>query len=210
MKNLKTKIGIPLTALACLLTFSCNSKKPEMQEEPAQEYEQTTPPSPTAPITIPEPKQEPSPYEKCDFGKTIDLLTQFNNYTSTYVLSDGRILELSYGEDFWTPDTKLQCLKLKIAKQSGDNIEKLIIKDYQGDGLTDGDIIGYFSGTSLSLTKQESETTNFDFSRLSQGTQKKITEEYVSIIKDAPERLSREYEKELRSFEKDVLGILKK
>ncbi len=210
MKNLKTKIGITLTALACFLTLSCNSKKPDMQEESTQEYETTTTPSPITPITIPEPKQEPNPYEKCDFGKTIETLAQFGNSASSYALSDGRILEFSYGEEVWTFDAKLPCLKLQISKQSGNSIEKLIIKDYHGDGLVEGDVIGYFSGTSVSLTKQESETTNFDFGMLSQETQKKITEEYVSIIKDAPERLSREYEKEIKSFEKDVLGVLKK
>jgi len=196
MKNLK-KIGITLTA-ACLLAFGCNSKKPDMEEDS---------PSPAMPLPIEmreEPKYEPGPYDKCDFEKVTEILGQSANPLS-YVLSDGKLVEFSYPAH---PASGYSYISLKISKTSEHTVhvqESVIIEDYNSNGLEDEDDIEYVTGPESSL-----ETRIVEFGRLSQDTQKKITEEYASILKDAPERLSKEYEKSIKSFEKDVLGIIKK
>ncbi len=207
MKNLKTKIGITLTALACFLTFGCNSNKQGVEEEPIQEYEQTTEPRPITPVTIPEQKQEPSPYDKCDFDKITEILEKFGNSAPSYALPDGRIVKFSYHNREENDDTHL---KVQVSRHYDKLQDVVVIKDYYADGLNSNiDTISYVSQTTLGVQKF-SDTKEFNFDTLSEEAQKKITEEYAAILKDAPERLSKEYEMSIKSFEKDVLGILKK
>lgn len=211
MKNLKTKVGITLTALACFLTFGCNSNKQEHEgygltgKDPVQEEDQTTPYNSVIP-TVPEEKYEPSPYEKCDFNKITEILEKFNNSALSYPLFDGRIVKFSYHNRDENEDSRLE---VKISKQYSQSWDSVIIKDYGNWGLDYGDTISYVSQTTLGVQKL-SDTKEFNFESLSEETQKKITEEYANILKDAPERLSKEYEMSVKSFEKDVLGVIKK
>lgn len=109
-------------------------------------------------------------------------------------------------------------LASKIFKNKSDTNEFVIIKDYHLNGLDSQDEIIYIKHHAGFMEGKDEKTVKFG--DISNDLQKKIQEEYTSMIKEAPEKIleqrekdkikkNQEKEKEKKEFINKVLKIIK-
>lgn len=207
MKNLKTKVGVSLAALAFFATigltsgstFGLHSGLPPAEEENRS-------------------KKDPN------VMKVVETLKKVK-YVNGYGISDKTIIFYFKDRTILSNDPSefLGSQIYKANDKKGAVCKKLIIKDYDFDNLNDKDEIIYFKTVTrnyIDYEWAEDIPETIKFSEFSSKAQQEIRKEYDKIIKEAPEKMlkadknykrSLEQQEERRKHELEdyVLSIIK-
>ncbi len=206
MKNLKTKVGVSLAALAFFATIGLTSGSTFGLHSglPAEEENIT--------------KKDPN------VMKVVETLkkTRFVNGYQT----PEKTISFGYNDKSVLSKDKSEFLELQIYRVNKKNDvagKKIIIKDYDFDNLNDKDVVIHFRTVIrnyLEYEWTEDIPEYVKFSEFSSKAQQEIRKEYNRIIKEAPEKMlkaDKEYklsleqreEQKKQSLENDILGIIR-
>lgn len=193
MKNLKTKVGVSLVALAFFATVGFASKSANTS------IVWNTPDS-----------RDP------DVMKVVETIKQTE--ARGYETSNKRFVSFAYNKE---PYEYLELKIYKLDKDGAvihDN--HVVIKDYNLDNLDSKDTVSYVKKSSHPFIYWEDCPEIIVFSKLSEKTQQEVKNEYNAIIKEAPKKLlkadekkkqwrKQQEEREARELENKILNIIK-